>query len=250
MFDRLHDPVSSEPSKTHKETLTKTVLIPLGAPFIAAIGLFGKDAPSWYPWAIAAYAGVVAVSVLAPFASIWYLQVGRYFRERSLAGDYISRFKELVTVLRPALEESRCETVFYVWKSFGQSAEGLKLNSTQHSVFVETNHLRTLSSWLDSIASRLMRAKRYQVRALAAELGHFVSQYSRFCAEAHRQLDGACTHGGLEPHALRRLKQEWNQARDRHNLTIKCWEDMAKNLNAGLGDKVCFDNFESLKTME
>lgn len=37
----------SEPQKQSKESLIKTVVIPLGSPFLAALGLFGKDMPVW-----------------------------------------------------------------------------------------------------------------------------------------------------------------------------------------------------------
>lgn len=241
----------SDPQKQPKESLIKTVLIPLGSPFVAALGLFGKDMPVWAPWAIAAYVGIVFVWLaVIPFGKFIYRWIRTFAHERSISNRFLPKFREFIVVLQPNLEESRHGTVFSSWKSVGQSPEGINFNSPQHVISPEVNHLVTLNLWLASIASRIANHDHTLFQEIAGELGNFISQYSRFCEEAHRQLDMLCVHGNLEANKLRQIKQEWNQVRDKHNLTIKTWEDTAKNLNAAIGERICFDHFQSLKTIE
>lgn len=240
-----------EPQKQPKESLIKTIVIPLGSPFVAALGLFGKDMPVWAPWAIAAYVGIVFVWLaVLPFGRFIYRWIQKFARDRSISNRFIPKFRDFITVLLPDLEESRHGTVFYSWKSVGQSPEGMNFNSPQHVIFPEVNHLGTLNLLLTSIASRIATNDHAQFQEIARELGYFVSQYSKFCEDAQRQLDMLCVHGNLEAAKLRRIKQEWNQVREKHNLTIKAWEDTAKNLNAAIGERICFDRFQSLKTIE
>jgi hypothetical protein len=112
------------------------------------------------------------------------------------------------------------------------------------------DHLNALYYWLSSIADRLSNLNCNKTGKIAKEIGEFVNQYSRFCQEAHQQLDSLCVNGNLEPNKLRQIKQDWNHVRDKHNQTIKTWEDIAKNLNSAAGEQICFDSFESLKTIE
>jgi len=252
MFNRSRDVFAeAEPQQQPKESMIKTVVIPLGSLFVAALGLFGKDMPVWAPWAIAVYIGIVIVWLaVIPFGWFIYRWIRTFAHDRSISNRFFPQFRNFVTVLLPHLEESRHGTVFSSWKSIGQSPEGRNFNSPQHVIYPEVDHLRTLRLWLNSIAGRLAIDNHARFREIANELGEFVSQYSRFCEEAHRQLDMLCVHGNLEATKLRGIKQEWNQVRDKHNLTIKTWEDAAKTLNAALGERICFDHFQSLKTIE
>lgn len=203
------------------------------------------------PWAIGAYVGIVIIWLaVIPFGRLIFRWIQKFSHDRSISNRFFPQFRDFITVLRPNLDESRCGTIYSTWKSVGQSPEGMNFNSPQHVIFPEVNHLRTLNLWLRSIASRLAVYDRTQFQEIARELGDFVSQYSRFCEEAHRQLDMLCVHGNLEATKLRQIKQEWNQVRDKHNLTIKTWEDAAKNLNAAIGEGICFDHFQSLMTIE
>jgi len=52
-----------------------------------------------------------------------------------------------------------------------------------------------------------------------------------------------------EEQRLRNLKHEWNNARDKHNQTVKSWEDLAKNINHDAGQRICFDHCGFLKTI-
>lgn len=85
---------------------------------------------------------------------------------------------------------------------------------------------------------------------LASELSNLIFQYHRLCTHAHKQLDSLVATGKLEGQRLQYLKQEWNLRRERHNIFINKWENIAKNINTATGEMSCHDYYELLKTLE
>lgn len=227
-----------------KESMFRTVWIPLGSLLVAALGLLARDAPPWITATIVGYIVLVAVAVLIPF----FRRIGQWLRQktlgRSLAAKFYPQLGQTVTVLLPQLEESRVETICQVWWSISSWDEAKQIVRVDHA------HLRTLQVWLDSIARRLETQSKAAFVELADELGDLILQYQWFCEEAYRQLDALASSGSLQPQKLRSLKQEWNQVRDKHNQTIKSWEDTAKNINAMAHERICLDHYSSLKTLE
>ncbi len=76
-----------------------------------------------------------------------------------------------------------------------------------------------------------------------------IHQYILLCEQAHQEVETLTSSGKLAEQNLRNLKQEWNNARDKHNHTIKTWEDLAKKINHDTDNKICFDNYSLLKTI-
>ncbi len=238
-------PTYGEPPSTEtKESLLKTVLIPLGSLLVAALGLIVRDVPAWVTVVIVTYIAVVAVAVLiAPVHEFW-----KWIRKKALAyalaRNYYPQLQQLVNILSSQIDQSRSETVYYVWHSISGWEEARERVKPDHA------HFRTLYSWLFSIGKRLESNKRSEFTEIASELGELVIQYSRFCEQAHRELDSLATTGVLQPQKLRLLKQEWNQIRDKHNQTVKTWEDLTKNINKAAGERICIDHYSPLKTIE
>jgi hypothetical protein len=234
-----------EPSSTEtKESRLKTIWIPLGLLLVAALSLIVGTAPVWVTVVIVAYIAVVAVAVLIPpIRESW-----RWLRRRKLANvlvkDYYPQLQQMVNILLPELEQSHSETVYQLWHSIGAWTEA------QGHVKPDPSHIRTLYSWLFSINKRLASDRKSEFADITSELGEFVLQYNHFCEQAHRELDLFATRGNLQPQKLRSLRQEWNQVRDKHNQTVKSWEDLAKNINKAAGEQICFDHYSLLKTIE
>jgi len=232
------------PPSQPKESLLKTVWIPLGSLLVAVLGFIGRDVPLWTVGVIVGYIIFVVLAVLIPYLT----GLGRWMRKRmmgrSLAAKFYPQLEQATTVLLPNLETSRGDTVYYVWTSIGSWGEAAQLVRPDHA------HLQTLYAWLRSIDARLRIKKRRGFSKIADELSRMILQYQRFCEEAYRQLDALASAGNLPSQKLRNLKQEWNHIRDKHNQTLKAWEDTAKAINATAGDHICQDYYQLLKTIE
>ena len=231
------------PPVPEKKSFLTTVLIPIGAVLVAALGLLVQAVPWWVTTIIVSYVLVAALVGMVPVT----IRVYRYFQGlmtyRAVARRNTPLVHRFVITLIPNLEESRPDTVFNVWKSASLLDQGRGL------VRPDYLHLRTLQSWLRSIDGSLEVSCKNSFDQLCDDLAEVVLQYSRFCEQAHREIEALILNSKPEEHNIRNIKQEWNNARDKHNQTIKAWEDLAKNINHDAGERICFDSCRFLKTI-
>jgi hypothetical protein len=230
-------------TQSEAKPLITTVLIPLGSFLVAGLGLLVQTVPWWVTAIVVFYVVVIAFVVLIPASIRIYSLLQKWMQQRAVARRYISLIRRFLTTLVPNLEESRADTVFNVWKS------AISLDQGRGQVRPDYAHLRTLQSWLGSIDVRLANSGKSNFDQLCSELAEVVLQYNRLCEQAHREIEALVIGGKVEDHNIRHLKQEWNNARDKHNQTIKSWEDLAKNINHDAGERVCFDHCGFLKTI-
>ncbi|WP_148664998.1 hypothetical protein [Sulfuricaulis limicola] len=240
-FDTSINAASTAQSET--KPIITTVLIPLGSFLVAGLALLVQAVPWWVTGIVVFYVVVVALVGLIPASIRTYRLLRSWMRQRAVAHRYTPLIRRFLTTLVPNLEESRADTVFNVWKS------AIPLDQGRNQVRPDYAHLRTLQSWLRSIDSRLEVDGRSNFDQLCSELAEVVLQYNRLCEQAHREIEAIVIGGKAEDHQIRYLKQEWNNARDKHNQTIKAWEDLAKNINHDAGERICFDHGSFLKTV-
>lgn len=231
------------PPESERKSLTTTVLIPLGSVLVAGLGLLVQAVPWWVTTIVVTYVLVIALVGLVP-ASI---RVYRTFRgvivHRTIAQRYLPLMRRFITTLSPNLEDSRVETVFQVWRSATSLDQGRGL------VRPDQTHQTTLQWWLSSIDERLENIGRKDFGQIADELAKAVFQYSRLCEQARREIETMLVSGVRDEPYLRHIKHEWNNARDKHNQIIKAWEDIAKNINHEVGETICLDHYDFLKTI-
>lgn len=226
-----------------QKSLVTTVLIPLGSVLVAGLGLLVQTVPWWVTAVVVFYIVVIALVGLIPASIRLYRKLRGLMIYRSVARRYRPLVRRFVTTLIPNLEESRADTVFNTWKN------AVSLDQGQLHIRPDYAHLRTLQSWLASIEVRLIGNRKRDFELLCDELAEVVLQYSRLCEQAHREIEAVVVNSKPEEHGLRNLKQEWNNARDKHNQTVKAWEDLAKNINHDARQRICFDHCGFLKTI-
>ena len=226
-----------------RKSITTTVLIPLGSVLVAGLGLLVQAVPWWVTAVVVIYVLVVALVGLVPISIRFYRAFRGVVTDRKIVRRYLPLTRRFVTTLSQNLEDSRADTVFQVWRSATSLDQGRGL------VRPDQIHQTTLRGWLSSIDVRLGDDGKRNFEQLCNELGEVVSQYNRLCEQAHREIETLAINGKLEEHKLRSLKQEWNNARDKHNQTIKVWEDIAKNINRDTMESVCIDYYGMLKTI-
>lgn len=238
--------ISGQPehaSKSETKPLLTTVLIPLGSFLVAGLGLLVQTVPWWVTATVIFYVLVVALVGLIP-AVVWiYRMAWRSMRYRAIARRYFPMMRRFLTTLSPNLYDSRLETVFQVWRS------ATSLDQGQGLVRPDQTHQATLQWWFLSIDERLGSARQKNFDRIADELGKAVLQYSRLCEQAHREIETLLVSEVRDEPFLRTLKHDWNNARDKHNQTIKVWEDIAKNINHDAGERICLDHYGLLKTI-
>lgn len=244
-FGNDEDDVSRE-SKLWS-VLTK-VLIPLGAGFAALLVLLIQKVPFWVTVVVVAYLVVTALVVVALPVFHLYQKLRDMKMNCDVARHYLPLISRFVVTLKPNLDESRGDNVYYLWKSAISLEEGLDLKQKQ--IRPDNDHLRTLKLWLDSIDVRLNRKHKRDFDILCDELAYVVLQYNGLCQKAHREIETAVVYKKPEDYKLRTLKQDWANARDKHNQTVKAWTDLAKNINHDSHRRICFDTCELLKTIE
>lgn len=226
-----------------KKPFLTTVLIPIGAVLVAALGLLVQTVPWWVTAIIVSYVFVAALVGLVPVTIRVYRYLQGLMTYRAVVRRNLPLVHRFVTTLIPNLEESRTDTVFNVWKSASSLDQGRGL------VRPDYLQLRTLQSWLGSIDNYLEANCKNSFDHLCDDLAEVVLQYSRFCEQAHREIETLILNSKPEEHNIRNIKKDWNNARDKHNQTIKAWEDLAKNINHEAGEKICFDSCGFLKTI-
>lgn len=234
---------SEHVSKSEGKSLVTTVMIPLGSVLVAVLGLLVQNVPWWVTAIVVFYVVVVALVGLIPASIRAYRALRTRLQRREVARRYFQPVRRFLTVLSPSLEESRADTVFNVWKN------AVSLDQVRGQVRPDYAHLWTLQSWLRSIDGRLDNDAKRSFEELCDEIGEVVLQFNRLCEQAHREIETLTINGQLAEHNLRSLKQDWNNARDKHNQTVKMWEDLAKNINHDAGERVCFDHCDLLKTI-
>lgn len=234
---------SEHASKSEGKSLITTVLIPLGSVLVAVLGLLVQNVPWWVTAVVIFYVVVVALVGLIPASFRVYRALRTRLQRRAVTRRYFLSVRRFLTVLSPSLEESRVDTVFNVWKG------AVSLDQARGQVRPDYAHLRTLQSWLRSIDIRLDNSGKRSFEEICDELGDVVLQFNRLCEQAHREIETLTINGQLAEHSLRTLKQDWSNARDKHNQTAKAWEDLAKNINHDAGERVCYDHCDLLKTI-
>lgn len=244
-YDNDEDGVSKE-SKLWS-VLTK-VLIPLGAGFAALLAVLIQKVPLWVTVVVVAYLVVTALVVVALPAFQLYKKLRDMKMNRDVARHYLPLISRFVVTLKPNLDESRGDSVYYLWKSAISLEDGLE--QRQKQIRPDHDHLRSLKLWLDSIDARLNSKHKRDFDILCEELADVVLQYNGLCQKAHREIEAALVNKKPEEHKLRPLKQDWANARDKHNQTVKAWTDLAKNINHDSHRRICFDTCELLKTIE
>ena len=228
-------------SRPEAKSLLTTVLIPLGSFLVAGLGLLVQTVPWWVTATIIFYVLVVALVALIPATIRIYRMVRRVTRHHAIARRYLPMTRRFLTTLTPNLEDSRVGTVYQVWRSAASLDQGRGL------VRPDQVHLITLQRWFHSIDQRLKNAGNKQFDRIADELAFALLQYTRVCEQAHREIEALFTSGVRDEPYLRNIKHEWSNARDKHNQTIKAWEDIAKNINHETGERVCLDHYDLLK---
>lgn len=228
-------------SRPEAKSLLTTVLIPLGSFLVAGLGLLVQAVPWWVTATIIFYVLVVALVALVPATIRIYRMVRRVTRHHAIARRYLPMTRRFLTTLTPNLEDSRVGTVYQVWRSATSLDQGRGL------VRPDQVHLITLQWWFHSIGERLKNARNKQFDQIADELAFAVLQYTRMCEQAHREIEALLISGVRDEPFLRNLKHEWSNARDKHNQTIKAWEDIAKNINHDAGERICLDHYDLLK---
>jgi hypothetical protein len=242
-FRAILAPRDEAASRHETKSLLTSVLIPFGLVLVAVLGLLVQAVPWWVTAVIVSYLVVVSVAVLIPAAIRAYRMMARSVAHRKLARVYLPLIRRFLTTFSPNLEDSRVDTVFYVWKGATSFDQGRGL------VKPDQVHLMTLQQWVRSIDDRLRDGGKKNLLRIAEELAGAVLQYSRVCEQAHREIEALKTSECLQDQNCRQLVQEWNNARDKHNQTIKSWEDIAKNINHDAGERVCLDHYGLLKTL-
>lgn len=226
-----------------RKSLLTTVLIPLGSVLVAGLGLLVQAVPWWVTAVIVFYILVVALAGVVPVA----IRVLQTFKEkmthRAIVRAYLPQIRRFVTTLSPNLEDSRLETIFYVWRTATSLDQGRNL------IKPDQIHQTTLQWWLSSISEELERTRYRDFDKIVGELSRIVYQYNRLCEEARRQLEATLVGVVRDEPTMRHIKHEWNNARDKHNQLIKSWEDIAKNINHEFGKTVCNDHYEFLRVI-
>lgn len=234
---------SDPDSQGIKDSLVRTVFIPLGSLFVAALGLISRDISAWVRAAIIIYIAIICLVVLiAPIrnATAW---LKRKCSARRIAKSYYPKLLSIVNTLLPLLEESRAETVTHML-TIARSWAG-----AGDRIHFDPLHIKILYTWLTSVKKRLEFNRQREFIDILSDLSNLILYYNYFCDDAQRQLDGLIVAGVLQDNMLRQLKQEWSQFRDRHNQTVKAWEDIAKNINAAAGERVCCEYYSPVKTI-
>ncbi len=240
---------SNIPKKEHDSSshIVKDFLIPIGSLLIAAIGLFaGKDKlPDWALYIVIFYLIAVILAILWKPTTRLYLmlrlkQINRYLAKTfyPLLHDSAKEFAQLII-------HGRSDTIIYLLQDINKWDE-FKTQPIQ----LDAEHIATIRSWYAYIERHFDFYKLKDLFYLASELSNLIFQYHRLCTHAHKQLDSLVATGKLEGQRLQYLKQEWNLRRERHNIFINKWENIAKNINTATGEMSCHDYYELLKTLE
>ncbi len=226
-----------------QRSLSTTVLMPLGSLLVAGLGLLVQNVPWWVTAIVISYILIVALVVLIPAVIRVFQALRRVLTNRAIARQYCPRVIRFTTTLIPALDESRSDYIFDVWR------HAASLNP-QH-VHPDYLHIRTLRSWLASIEARLKRNDVKAFEGLCKELAELVLQFGRVCEHAQQEIEAhVMRKKDLEDYKVRGIRQEWGNARDKHNQLLKAWEDLAKNINHDAGSQICFEHYGFLKTIE
>lgn len=219
------------------------ILIPFGSLLVASVGLLVQNVPLWITATVVFFVIVIALFAVVPALIRLFGILQQWARSRVVRRRYRPVLDRFLSTLMPQLSDSRAETVFMLWRNFTTLDKGRRL------IQPDQTHLATLQWWLQSIEDRLARYGHRDFERLAEELARAVLQYNRVCEEAHREIQGLLGAGVTDEPTVHNLKQEWNSVRDRHNQTIKTWEDIAKNINHDAGKAVCLDHYSLLKTL-
>jgi hypothetical protein len=81
-------------------------------------------------------------------------------------------------------------------------------------------------------------------------MSDLILSYNRFCSRRLKKLEELIAAGGLSEAQSRQIKQHWNVQRGEHTAFVREWEIFAKGVNEKIGNKICFDYYEQVGTLE
>jgi hypothetical protein len=231
-------------SKPEARQTLLTILIPFGSLIVAGIGLLGKETP-WWGIAIAlAYVALIIIVLISPFIPKIYKSAKNSIARRSIAKTYHLKVLQFLATLSPAMEDNRSGTIFEVYRN------AYPLDKEIKYLRYDYNHIDTLRVWIKHVNERFTKSKNKDFYALCGELVDLVIHYNMLCKQIHDGIQNLINSGSLKESEIKNLKQRWNSNREKHNHTIKIWEDMAKAMNRDAGEQVVFDHYDSLETIE
>ena len=170
-----------------KSRFLTTVLIPLGSVLLAGLSLLAKSVPWWVTTIVVLYIAVITIALVIPAVIRIYGLVNYKITQRAIMRRYVPVIRQFLVTLLPSLEDSRSETISYVWRTASSLDNGRRI--------VQMNYLyrETLQNWFaspgapslsmarrDSSPSRALRARRVDLPAASPSAGRRL-----FCGPAN-----------------------------------------------------------------
>lgn len=222
-----------------------TIAISFGALLVAAISFLTANVqlPRWSIVVVASYLIIVTLAVLArPAIHLISLSLNKA-GERRTARIFYPHLEELAYELADVLRDDRIDTLSYLLRNISSWSE-------LQGKIPDTSRIMVIREWLDGIRDYLEFSKPKHFRSLAWDLSKLVNQYNRFWFETQRQLESLAADRSLSPQHLRELRQEWNLRREGHMMLLNKWGNIARKINEDVGDRVCIEYYEIIKTLE
>ncbi len=228
----------------------KDILIPLGSLLIGAIPLLAvKEVPlpTWAIFIVISYLVIVTTIVsLNPL-----IKLISFLREkadkRRFAKTYYPRLQDCYRDFDRLIDDQKTDTIHYLLQEIISGRRGA-IRSEQFPYDLE--HVATLRSWFSSVEEQVDTYKPKNFTYLASALSHLISQHHRYCLKALQLLESLIAQGTIAEQQLRLLKQDWNLRRETYMQFIRKWENLTKNINESMNERVCVDWYEPLKTLE
>ena len=239
---------------TARESVVRTVLVPVGSLVVAALGLLAKDVPLWVIVLAVAFIGVVLLAVLGDFLQ-WAGRKVRVVREeRSLARRYFPEIRRFLIDLTNILSESRADSPFFVVKEAStlesqyrkKLADG-RFEPQRIRSNAASAHLTTL--WLCGNALTLVAESECltTLRAVSGLTGQLLIQYQRYCEDGYEGIGMVLKMPEVPETMGSHLKAQWEETIQRHNHRMREWEMLAKRINLDVGEHICADHIPVLK---
>jgi hypothetical protein len=184
----------------------------------------------------------------------------------------VDPFTKLLSKIREKSKKKHIAKIFYPQlhneaKDFGSFVDSEKIDTIpyllQNNIFniirsqsifelfqFDRGHIATIQIWLDSTQKYLKLRRLKDFSKIAHDLSWLIHNYHYFCINMQYQLEKVLKNEKIQEEEKRKLKQEWNTLRERHSQFINNFQNLMKNINESLGEKICVDYFEPLKTLE
>lgn len=218
-------------------------LIPFGSVLIAAAWLLSERG-QLSDWAVAGlifYLVVIGGFSLFHGLGLLWAAVYRATLEPRLAHRFHSQLVESVKEFSELIEPSRHGTIAYLFDQANRHVQ-----STEYQIPLECLHFAR--SWAGSILKRLDTLGGKDFLALASDFSTFLNVYHYFCQRGQERLEAALKKGVIQEPYAAEIKQRWVIARERQMRLAHEWERVARKINQVVGDSLCVDNYEALKT--